>query len=143
VSFLGERDDLSQVVVGIGNAGLLDEALLREISNVILDTISVSIIGKLRQVVHGDNTKLTDLRKQVNLGIAQGILPFSVGIPRSESVCQDCLDPFFTRRLGPFFVRTVSGFAIQFVGTFLFTAIVLVQDPLVRIGRRATTDFPP
>src|SRR6516162_8611656 len=50
---------------------------MEEVLDIVLDTGSVSVVGKLRQVVHGDNTKLTDLRKQVNLGIAQGILPFS------------------------------------------------------------------
>ena len=120
----------------------MKEPPCRERGVIVLDTGSVSIVGKLHQVVHGDNAKLTDLRKQVNLGIAQGILPFSVGIPGSESVCQDYLDPFFTGRLRPFFVRTVPGFPIQFVGTFLFAANVLAPEPLVRIGRRAATDFP-
>lgn len=74
MTFFGERDNWSRVVLGISNRGLRQKALAREAFNVVLHPRPVAVIGKLAQVVHPHNAEFAYFSQRINLGISQRIL---------------------------------------------------------------------
>lgn len=76
-SLLGERRNVSGVVLRVGNSRLPHESLARKTLDFVLRPRAVSIVGKLCQVVHGHNAELADFFECVNLGIPEASIPCS------------------------------------------------------------------
>ena len=60
MSLLGERRNVSGVVLRVGNSRLPHESLARKTLDLVLRPRAASIVGKLCQVVHGHNAELAD-----------------------------------------------------------------------------------
>src|SRR5260370_15190166 len=93
VVFLGERYDLSRVVIRISNRGMRQEPLAREAFDIVFHPRTVAVVGKLGQVVHPHDAELANFSECVNLGIPQGIFFVPVRVFGSASLRKNRFDP--------------------------------------------------